>query len=70
MEPWSMGKFRALAPAPGKTWLRSAPAPGPCMETLLVYCCNLLQRHGPYTPQNLSDLAKKIKGIGCICDKS
>ena len=25
-----MGKFRAPAPAPGKTQLRSVPAPGPC----------------------------------------
>ena len=24
-----MENFRAPAPAPGKTWLRSAPAPGP-----------------------------------------
>ena len=29
-ELWSMGKFRAPALTPGKTQLRSAPAPGPC----------------------------------------
>ena len=29
-----MGKFRAPAPAPGKTRLRSATAPGPCFTLL------------------------------------
>ena len=27
-----MENFRALAPAPGKTWLRSTLAPGPCLK--------------------------------------
>ena len=33
-----MGKIRAPAPvpAPGKTWLLSAPAPGPCFFLLLT----------------------------------
>ena len=38
-------------------------------KALHVFCQNHLQRRGPCTPQGLCDLIKKLKDMGCTCDK-
>ena len=59
-----MGKFRALAPAPGKTWLRSTPAPSPCWKQLLFKMLNFfgVSYTFQFCPFNYQLLASKQTG--------
>ena len=41
-----MEKFRALAPAPGKTRLWSAPAQGPCLKQISLNSVSHSQEKG------------------------